>query len=133
MDGTFQGCNSLTTVSIPNNVTSIGYTAFGYCHGLTAIDVSSNNMNYASENGVLFNKAKTILIQYPIGKANTTYTTPDSVISIGGEAFSACSTLTSVSIGNSVVSIGDWAFGDCENLTSVTIGSNVVSIGDIAL
>jgi len=54
---------------------------------------------------------------------------PDSVTSIGENAFSWCSSLTSVTIGNSVTSIGDWAFNWCSSLTSVTIGNSVTSIG----
>ena len=55
-----------------------------------------------------------------------------SVTSIGGFAFTGCSGLTSVTIGNSVTSIGDYAFRFCTGLTSVTIGNSVASIGDYA-
>ncbi len=55
-----------------------------------------------------------------------------SVTSIGGYAFSGCSGLTSVTIGNSVTSIGRWAFYKCSGLTSVTIPNSVTSIGNSA-
>jgi hypothetical protein len=117
-DYAFDGCSSLTSVTIPNSVTSIGDYAFEYCSGLTSINVETNNPNYCSVEGVLFNKDKTRLIQYPRGKQGA-YTIPNSVTSIGDEAFLGCRGLTSVTIGNSVTSIGDEAFAGCDGLTSV--------------
>ncbi len=125
----FSGCSSLTSVTIPNSVTSIGSGAFNNCSKLTSIDVASENPNYSSVDGVLFNKDKTELIQYPIGNARTEYTISNSVTSIGSDAFYNCSSLTSVTIPNSVTSIGGGAFRGCRSLTSVTIPSSVTSIG----
>jgi len=126
----FAGCSSLTSVTIPNSVTSIGVGAFSSCSSLTSIDVASDNPNYCSVDGVLFNKDKTTLIQYLIGNTRTEYVLPNSVTSIGGYAFADCSGLTSVTIPNSVTSIGWYAFADCSSLTSVTIPNSVTSIGD---
>ena len=130
-DCAFEDCTSLTSVTIGNSVTSIGYHAFWHCHSLTSITVKEGNPNYSSdEYGVLFNKDKTLLIQYPIGNTRTSYTIPDSVTSIGEDAFYRCTSLTSVTIPDSVTSIGEDAFYRCTSLTSVTIGNSVTSIGN---
>ena len=127
----FAYCSGLTSVTIPNSVTSIGEGAFAVCTGLTSINVASDNSNYCSVDGVLFNKDKTTLIEYPGGKQGA-YTIPNSVTSIGETAFYGCTGLTSVTIGNSVTSIGNQAFNKCSGLTSVTIPNSVTSIGEAA-
>ena len=113
--------------SIPCGVTSIGINAFDSCTGLTSIDVDSGNANYASIDGVLYNKTLTTLIQYPSGRTGA-FNVPSSVTSIGGWAFYSCVYLTSLTIGSGVTSIGDGAFCDCTSLTSVTIPSGVTNI-----
>ena len=129
----FYNCSSLTSVTIPDSVTSIGSSAFSCCSSLTRITVDEDNKNYSSdEYGVLFNKNKTTLIQYPIGNTRSDYTIPDSVTSIGEYAFDGCSSLTSVTIPDSVTGIGERAFYNCSSLESVTIGNSVTSIGSYA-
>ena len=124
----FYGCSGLTSVNIPNSVTSIDISAFTNCTGLTEIIVLSNNKNFTSDNGVLFNKDKTTLIRHPEGKKSTDYSIPNSVTAIDVDAFYGCSTLTTVTIPNSVTSIGSYAFYGCSGLTSVTIPNSVTSI-----
>jgi len=120
--------SSITTVTIPNSVTSIGTNAFFDCTSLTNITVIAGNPDYSSMNGVLFNQNQTMLIQFPAGLGGS-YTITNSVTSIGDEAFDGCSSLTNVTIPGSVTSIGDYAFAVCTNLTSVTIGNSATSIG----
>ncbi len=129
--GAFYGCRSLTSVTIPNSVTSIEDAAFAGCSSLTSISVATNNQNYSSKDGVLFDKQQTKLVQCP-GSMQGAYAIPNSVTSIGGSAFSGCSSLTSVTIPNSVTSIGRGAFNGCSSLTSVTIPNSVTSIGEWA-
>ena len=131
-EGAFYYCKSLTSVTIPNSVTSIGERVFENCSSLTSIKVEAANPAYCDIDGVLFNKDKTTLVIYPVGKTTASYTIPNSVTSIGDRAFSGCSSLTSVTISNSVTNIGNMAFADCRSLTSITIPNNVTSIGQNA-
>jgi len=125
----FNGCNSLSSLLIPNSVTSIGSDFVLNCNSLTSIDVESGNNTYASEGGVLFNKAKTTLIQYPWGKTDTLYIIPNSVTDIGESAILSCNNLTSIIIPNSVINVGNSAFWSCKNLNLITIANSVTSIG----
>ena len=128
----FDGCKSLTSITIPDGVTSIGDGAFYNCSSLTEIKVASENSNYVSVNGVLYNKDKTTIICYPAGKKGNNYKIPDGVTKVDSSAFIGCSSLTSITIPNGVTSIGDSAFEDCTSLTSITIPNGVTSIGDSA-
>ncbi len=129
----FFSCDSLTSVTIPDSATSIGYRAFCYCDSLTSITVDENNQYYSSDSyGVLFNKDKTEIIQYPAGNTRKTYSIPDSVTTIDGCAFSNCDSLTSVTIPERVTAIADWVFSSCNSLTSITIPDGVTSIGNFA-
>ena len=128
----FQGCSSLTNITIPESVTSIGSWAFDGCSSLTSINVSDNNKNYSSIDGVLFNKDKTKIIKYPEGKKSKNYKIPNNVTSIGGGAFSDCSSLTSITLPDSVTNVGNGAFEECSSLTSITLPDGVISIGSSA-
>ena len=127
----FFGCSNLTSVTIPNSVTSIGESAFGNCSGLKKVIVS----DIASWCGIDFAG----YLSNPLFYAKCLYSDenteikdliiPNSVTSIGDDAFSGCAGLTSVTIPNSVTSIGYEAFLSCSGLTSITIPNNVTSIG----
>ena len=128
----FEDCTSLTSITIPNSVTSIDYRAFYNCSSLTEIKVASENSNYVSVNGVLYNKDKTTIICYPAGKKGNNYKIPDGVTSISDYAFSGCTSLKSITIPDGVTEIGYSAFEDCTSLTSITIPNSVTSIDHVA-
>jgi hypothetical protein len=127
----FFECTGLASINVGNSVISIGNSTFSQCTSLTSINVGADNTTYSSENGVLFNKNKTKIIEYPCGKQGA-YSIPNGVTSIGREAFSNCTDLTSITIPNSVDSIGEHAFSSCVGLTSITIGNSVTFIGMFA-
>ena len=129
-DRAFYECKTLASITIPNSVTSIGYLFWG-CTSLTSITVDSGNTNYASEGGILYNKAKTEIVRVPEGISGNV-TIPNGVTDIGVMAFANCTSLTSITIPSSITSIGDAAFSDCTSLTSITIPNSVTSIGEWA-
>jgi hypothetical protein len=116
----FYNCQSITTLTIPNSVTFIANYAFHNCINLISITVNSNNPNYSSENGVLFNKNKTMLITYPTRSTITSYIIPNSVTLLTAYIFNACTNLTSLTIPSSITSIPAYTIFSCANLSTVT-------------
>ncbi|MDY2629941.1 MAG: leucine-rich repeat domain-containing protein [Clostridium sp.] len=125
----FRNCRNLNNINIPGSVINIGDKAFSYCENLTWITVDSNNLNYSSLDGVLYNKSQSILICYPAGRIGA-FIVPNSVTSINFSAFENCTKLTSITMGSSLNTIGDSAFEYCTNLESVIIGSGINNIAD---
>lgn len=121
----FYGCNSLPSIEIPSTITSIEDYAFNNC--TAAINVHNDNANYSSLEGVLFDKAKKILIKCPVSKKGE-YLIPSSVLTIGSNAFRNCDNLTSVTIPSSVTSIDVNAFSEIDCINSIVIPSSVISI-----
>ena len=132
-ESAFEGCTSLTSVSIGNGVTSIGSYAFEGCTSLTSVYITDIaawckiSFEFLS-NGFLSNPLYNGGNLYLNGVLVTNLVIPDSVTSIGNYAFYGCSSLTSVTIPDGVTSIGDAAFVDCTSLTSVTIPDSVTFI-----
>ncbi len=125
----FYGCSSLKSVNIPESVTNIGRRAFFGCSSLENINVDTNNKNYISENGILFNKGKTKIVKYPEGKEEKGYIIPNGVTDIEERAFVGCNNLIGIEIPESVTSIGESAFSGCSSLESIIIPEGVTSIG----
>ena len=120
----FEYCASLKSVLIPGSVKSIGNAAFNRCKSLMNIEVIKNNSNYFSQDGVLFDKNKTKLIQYPIGNKRIAYDIPNGVKSFGDCAFDSCSTLKNITIPDSVTSIGWGVFSGSTSLTNIDVSEN---------
>ena len=138
----FRNCSGLTSIKIPNSVTSIGGSAFYQCTGLTSIEIpnsvtSIGNYAFYYCNGLISieipNSVTSIgewAFEHCIGL--TSIDIPNSVTSIGDHAFYYCSGLTSIEIPNSVTSIGSSTFSSCSGLTSIKIPNSVTSIGEWA-
>ena len=125
-DISFEGCTSLTSVTIPASVTSIWPTAFMFCPSLERLTVVPGNPVYHSAGNCIIETETGTLIQ---GCNNSVIPSDGSVTSIGDDAFAYCTSLASVTIPNSVTIIGSHAFYQCISLTSIAIPDSVTSIG----
>lgn len=124
--GAFTNCTKVTRIYIPSTVVKIESGAFSWISNLQGIYVDEENKNFCSENGILFNKDKTILLRAP--RTLTEYEIPNSVTQIGSGAFNGCKNLSNVIIGDKVTSIGSSAFYECSNLVSIIIPNSVKTI-----
>lgn len=124
----FSNCKSLNAISLPQNISNIETNAFFGCNSLQNIFVDLNNPKYSSENGILFNKDKSILLQYPANNQTSAYSIPNSVTTIGSNAFLNCTNLVKINIPETVVQIEINAFNNCSSLASITIPDKVSRI-----
>jgi PKD repeat protein len=122
----FFQCRELMSISIPSNVTFIGIRAFAFCNSLTAIEVNTSNTQYASINGMLVNKPGTTLLQCPGGGRFGTVLVPDSIQTIGDQAFLGCIIRTVILDGN-VTTIGSESFNSSylQNLVFHGLSSSI--------
>lgn len=145
------GYNSgLETITIPASVTSIGNTVFYMAESLEEIKVDNTNNNFSDIDGVLFNKDKSILLEYPKGRSSSSYEVPSNTVRIASYAFSRSNNIvtitfkepskaTTIEIGAfsssdniesivlpaSITNISEYAFHWCDKLKSITIGEGV--------
>ena len=126
--GGFFDCNRMISVKIPASVTNLDEFAFGPCASLTVIDVDTNNPAYCGVAGVLFNKSKTTLVQFPAGLGGS-YTIPNGVTNIGDAAFYNCDSLTNVTAPASITRIGEQGFAFCYALVGLCLPGNAPSLG----
>lgn len=121
----FEYCDGLTEINIPANVSYVGTICRN--SSLTAINVADGNPYYCDIDGVLFDKQATLLKSYPPAKVGATYTIPNTVNTIGWQAFLRCSNLTTAVIPESVETIQNAAFSEA-SIPSLDIPSSVTYI-----
>lgn len=112
----FSGCTDLTSVTIPNSITTIGESSFSNCSSLTSINLPSSVTSIGDHAFYGCSSLTSVII-------------PNSVTSLGVSSFQDCSNLTSVSIPNSITFLPDGLFQN-SGLVSVTIPNNVTTIGN---
>ena len=117
----FAECTSLTNITIPDSLTSIGNAAFAHNPNLVTITVDPLNPAYTNIDGVLFDTAQSIVVQYPANNPGTSYTVPNSVTTIGDFAFQYCNFLTNVIVPAGVTNIGSRAFAYDNSLVAITV------------
>ena len=120
--------SAIETVNITKNLTNLGNGVFSKCNNLKSITVDQNNSQYTSIDGVLYNKSKTTIVQYPCGKDAESYTIDNNVTDIADRAFFGANKLKTIILGNNVKTIGEYSFMYCTNLTSINIPESVKKI-----
>lgn len=117
----FARCDELKTIAIPSGVAEIGNAPFHDCLSLATIEVSPENINYTSHDGVLYDKSQVTLIQYPAGKQDTSYSIPKSVQNIKEFGLFNNQFIERVELPNGLSYIGDLTFGFDKGLSEITV------------
>lgn len=126
----FDSCSRLIAIKLGKNVAAIGEQAFYGCTSLKKFTVDEANAAFTTdETGALYDKEKTLLMQYPIGLSSTAFTVPDGVTAVGAYAFAHARKLQSIALPESLTEIRDYAFYYCVGITDSMIPNAVKSIG----
>lgn len=123
----FINCSGLKTLNIPASTTYFN-CYFDGCVSLEAINVSKDNQNYKSKDGILFNRYCTSILRYPPKHSGNTYTVPFNVSDINDQAFMECDGLESVYICNGITTLSFDAFKGCDKLDNVVLPETVQEI-----
>ena len=129
-DNVFSELNDIEKIEIPKSVKTIGNNVFVSSRALKEIIVDKDNENYISENGILFDKKKEILIAYPCNKEGSVYNVKENVTKISDYSFYQNLNLLNISIPSSVKQIGKGAFGDAELLEEITFNGEPPLLGN---
>lgn len=121
--------SGLTTINLPASLTTLSGSPFSASSKLTAINVADGNPNFVSDNGVLFNQAKTTLIKYPTAKTDATYALPATVTTLPANAFSGVNSLQTLSLGG-VQTLANNSITGCANLTTINVPASATTIGE---
>ncbi len=129
----FYNCESLTTLSLPKNVTELP-GVFSGCTSLEEVIVDPENEHFTSVDGVLYDKAQTTILFYPQSKSDTSFVLPETLTTISDGVFRGNRNLQSVTIGKNVSLIGVGAFQDCGYLSEIIFaegdnGASALEIG----
>ncbi len=123
---------SLRTINIPKTVTKLGDALFSRSNKLESIIVDSENLNYASVDGVLYNKNLTNILSYPMAKKDIIFSLLESVIKISDNAFYEARYLEEVILPDNLEMIGNYSFTNIKSLKRIVIPTTVYFIGQYA-
>lgn len=121
----FSDCVNITSITIPDSVTEIYSDAFYGCTGLVNLYADSNSESFLSKDGILYDKSGSSLVKYPPGRADKSFTVPDSVTTVLQYAFYNCNLLEDIIIGDNVTTLQGFAFCDAKGLKNVSIGKGI--------
>ena len=142
----FQNCSSLESITLPKSFRTLGTQAFGGCVGLSYLSVSANNLTYKAEGNCLITKDTNTLVLgcrgskipktvkaiegfafYEMGLSELLM--PDSVVSVGNQAFAKNTAMKDVVLSESLKSLGDSAFSGCTSIESMYLPASLETLG----
>lgn len=129
-DQVFAYCSSLTSINLPASLTTIGDIVFLNCSAMVNINVEAGNPMFSSFDGALYDRDATTILTCPAGKTSVAF--PNSLTTVGVNAFRNCTDLTSVPLPGTLTVIENSAFTGCSGLTSITLPSSLTAIGIMA-